>query len=60
MTSAPIGLDFQVSKQDVHRHRFVETEIAEPEPGEVLLAVDRFSFTANNITYVMAGEIMIR
>jgi len=29
-----------------------------PEVGEVLLSVDRFAFTANNVTYAMFGDAM--
>jgi hypothetical protein len=29
-----------------------------PEVGEVLLSIDRFAFTANNVTYAMFGDAM--
>jgi hypothetical protein len=35
-----------------------EAALAEIEVGEVLLQIDRFAFTANNVTYAMFGEAM--
>jgi NADPH:quinone reductase-like Zn-dependent oxidoreductase len=53
------GLDFIVDKSAWHKTRFVETELStELAPGQVLFRVDRFAFTANNITYAMAGEML--
>jgi hypothetical protein len=53
------GLDFVVDKSAWHKSRFVETEVStDLAPGQVLLRVDRFAFTANNITYAMAGEML--
>ena len=53
--------DFIVNKRDLRECRFVDA--AEPDqrvlqPGQVLLRVDRFAFTSNNITYAVAGEGM--
>ena len=47
---------FIVARSDLRQHRFVTTAPHQPEPGEVLLKVDRFAFTANNITYAELGE----
>lgn len=50
---------FQVSKQDLYKHQIVSGEsIAETQlkEGEVLLKIDVFSFTANNITYASLGN----
>jgi len=50
---------FLVSKNDIHSTQVVEaTKTPELGEGEVLLAVDRFAFTANNITYAAFGEVM--
>ncbi len=53
--------DFLVSRNNLRECRFVEA----PEPdgtelsdGAVLLRVDRFALTANNITYAVAGDLM--
>ncbi|WP_419907540.1 DUF2855 family protein [Hoeflea sp.] len=47
---------FQVRKDDLSRHRLVEEETPHLEDGEVLLSVDRFALTANNVTYGVVGE----
>jgi hypothetical protein len=51
------SLDFIVNRHDLRDCRFVETPLAVGE-GEVLLAVDRFALTANNVTYAVAGDSM--
>lgn len=38
--------------------RSVQTALAEPGPGEVLLQVDRFGLSANNVTYAALGVAM--
>jgi hypothetical protein len=49
---------FQVARSDPAQHRWRETEVPTLSEGEVLFAVDLFSFTANNVTYAMFGEKM--
>ena len=58
MTAAE-GLDFSVKRDDWRECRF--DPVAEPgelEPGRVLFRVDRFAFTANNISYAKTGELL--
>ena len=56
---APEGLDFLVNRADWHQHRLVEPgPPAEPEPGQALFRVDRFAFTANNISYALSGDML--
>src|SRR3954468_24282736 len=53
--------DFIVARDELARCKFVETSLpsASELPGEALLVrVERFAFTANNITYAMLGEQM--
>ena len=53
------NLDFQVNKAQWRETRFQERTIsADLAPGEVLFRVDRFAFTANNITYAAAGDLL--
>src|SRR5690349_15950040 len=53
--------DFVVRRDDLHR---CEVRPAPPpaqvrlERGQVLLGVDAFGFTANNVTYAVFGEAM--
>lgn len=55
------GLDFLVARDDLRRTRFVEAPV--PDAGdlardELLLEVEKFGFSANNITYATLGEAM--
>ena len=53
------GLDFIVDKSAWNKTRFVETEgSTDLAAAQVLFRVDRFAFTANNISYAMAGEML--
>ena len=51
-------MDFLLAKDDLHRTRFVDTPTPELESGQVLLTVDAFGLTSNNITYAMFGTAM--
>lgn len=46
----------EVRKTDLGSVRFVKTAAALPAPGEVLVRVERFAITANNVTYGVVGE----
>jgi len=49
---------FLVARGDLQRCRF-ETAAAEAlQPGDVLLKIDSFSFTTNNITYAQTGDLL--
>jgi hypothetical protein len=51
--------DFEVDKRDLRRTRYVpgrDTPAAPLAPGQVLVRVDRFALTANNITYGAVGD----
>lgn len=50
--------DFLVSRKNLHEAKFVETPLA-LRPGQALLKVDRFAFTANNVTYGAFGDMMM-
>lgn len=62
MSSSPPAaeaMDFVVDRTDLRRCQVVR----HPQPdqlaaGEVLLRVDRFAFTANNVTYGVAGDML--
>lgn len=54
-----MSVDFQVNRDDFHACRFVASEDTELRTdGEVLLTVDRFAFTSNNISYAVAGDML--
>lgn len=50
--------EFQVRKNDLNQHRLVEREDLPLAEGEIRLKIDRFAFTANNLTYGAAGDIL--
>jgi hypothetical protein len=54
----PAGLDFLVNKTDWKQHRFDDAPVPDLADGQVLFRVDRFAFTANNITYALAGDML--
>jgi hypothetical protein len=50
---------FTVSKTNPQHHRWSQSSLpTKLEDGEVLLAIDLFSFTANNVTYAVFGDRM--
>jgi len=52
------SLDFLVRRSDIRDRRFAHASEPELRPGQVLLRVDRFGFSANNVTYAALGETM--
>lgn len=51
------GVAFEVRKDDLSSTRFA-AETHGPGEGEVLVRVERFAFTANNVTYAQLGETL--
>jgi Protein of unknown function (DUF2855) len=49
---------FLVARDDLRRCRFDTAALDALQAGDVLLQVDRFSFTANNITYAETGDVL--
>src|SRR5262245_5260955 len=55
------AVDFVVGRDNLRRCKFMpagESDETELGPGQVLLEVDCFAFTANNVTYAVAGDMM--
>src|SRR5215470_5140130 len=52
------GLDFVVDRANLRRFKFVSAVSPDLGSGEALLRVDTFAFTANNVTYAVAGDMM--
>src|SRR4030095_16655611 len=53
--------DFLVRRDDLHQTAFTDAPAPTTIPlatGQVLLAIDAFAFTANNITYAVFGDVM--
>jgi len=47
---------FQSARDNIAQTRLVDVAVAPLAEGEVLMAVDHFALTANNITYGVAGD----
>jgi hypothetical protein len=53
------AFDFIVQKKNLSQCKFVSAGIeSDLKSGQVLLKVDRFALTANNITYALVGETL--
>ncbi|MBW0145816.1 DUF2855 family protein [Sphingomicrobium clamense] len=49
---------FEVRMDDLSRSRLIERALPALEDGAIRLAVERFAFTANNMTYAVAGDML--
>ncbi len=49
---------FEVNRQDFNNYRVADRATAELAEGEVRVAIDFFAFTANNMTYAAAGDML--
>ncbi|WP_299327479.1 DUF2855 family protein [Parasphingopyxis sp.] len=50
--------DFLVNKAKLDDTRIADTDLGDLADGEILLEVEKFALTANNITYAVMGEMM--
>lgn len=55
---AVTATEFIVDKSDLRQAWLAERTLPDLQPDEILLAIDSFAFTANNITYAELGERM--
>jgi len=51
-------IEHQVRKDDIRTTRWHEYDAPALEDGDVLLAIDKFAMTANNVTYAAFGDMM--
>lgn len=58
MSSPATVQTLEVNKQNFHDSRWREAPAPRIDAGQLLLSVDRFAFTANNITYAAYGDIL--
>ena len=49
-----------VDRTDYHHTRVVQGDMPTPGDGEILVAIDKFAMTANNVTYAASIELVIR
>ena len=50
--------DFVVRRDNLAEYKWRSSELAAALPGEVILVIESFALTANNITYAVAGDQM--
>jgi len=48
--------EFQIRKNDLAKARIIDTPLPTAKHGEIVVKVDKFAFTANNLTYGVMGE----
>ena len=48
----------QVQRADFARSRVVESPLPELAEGQILVKVDKFALTANNVTYALSGDAL--
>jgi len=53
-----VSTDFLVRRDAPGETKFVQTKLSAPGADQVLFKVDRFGFSANNITYAVMGDMM--
>ena len=46
-----------VDRTDYHHTRVVQGDLPTPSGGEILVAIDKFAMTANNVTYAASGDL---
>jgi len=52
------NIDFIVNKSNLSESRFVSGDSASLNEGEVRFRVEKYAFTANNVTYGVAGDML--
>jgi hypothetical protein len=61
MTEISSAFDFLVRRDDLHETKFAaadDPDSIELSTGQILVAIDKFGFSANNITYATLGDAM--
>lgn len=51
-------MNFEVNRNDFRETRVVDISGVDLEPGQIRLAIERFAFTANNISYALSGDML--
>ena len=46
-----------VDRTDYHHTKVVDADLPTPGEGEILVAIDKFAMTANNVTYAASGDL---
>jgi len=55
-TGMPVKREMMVRRDDLMQTAINETLVSEPKDGEILLEIESFAVTANNVTYAVVGD----
>src|SRR4051794_5424184 len=61
MNTRLAGVDFMVRRDDLRTCQFLsvpESAATSLQPGQILMKIDKFAFTSNNVTYASFGDAM--
>ena len=47
-----------VDRSDYRRTKAIPGEVPQPGDGEIVVAIDKFALTANNVTYAASGDLL--
>lgn len=51
-----MGIQFEINRKDLRQSRWKQTSSKILQEGDIEIAIDKFGFTANNITYANLGD----
>lgn len=51
-------MHFEINRSNITQHRFIDSVIPEPLEGEVVLALQEFALTSNNVSYALSGDFL--
>jgi hypothetical protein len=52
------NIELWVNRKDFRSTQIVTTEIPAPTSGEIVVAIDKFGLTANNVSYAVSGDMI--
>ena len=52
------SVTIEVKRDSITESRILESEVPSPQAGQVVVAIDKFALTANNVTYAVAGDMV--
>jgi hypothetical protein len=53
-----LPMHFEIDRSNIKNHRTVTTSIPQPQEGEVVLALQEFALTSNNVSYALGGDFL--
>jgi hypothetical protein len=47
-----------IDRSDYRRTKTIRAEVPQPSDGEIVVVIDKFALTANNVTYAASGDLL--